>query len=212
MLGAFYFSNFVTGCPMLGCSTLYNPPGGGCIDGGWFVPRNTFYPDPGSIVNRANMYGDNQTYPAGVVWPRFALPTTIPVDKFVPPPTTSIPHYVESFSYCYPGCTGPLVDCITCSATEPITYPLCTSPSYARVAQKTESNQPLILSPVPASDLLKVSKMKDATDLEIINLFGNIVYYKRYSSEEVIIDIQNLRPGTYFLRANNTTYYKFIKL
>lgn len=80
------------------------------------------------------------------------------------------------------------------------------------MAQKTESNQPLILSPVPASDLLKVSNMKDATDLEIINLFGNKVYYKRCSSEEVIIDIQNLRPGTYFLRANNTSYYKFIKL
>jgi hypothetical protein len=70
----------------------------------------------------------------------------------------------------------------------------------------------LSVSPIPASEILKVKNIEDKVNLEIINMLGNVMMRNITVTGDVDIKIENLPAGTYFLRANGVTYYKFIKL
>ncbi|MDC1067922.1 T9SS type A sorting domain-containing protein [Candidatus Kapabacteria bacterium] len=62
--------------------------------------------------------------------------------------------------------------------------------------------------PNPAKDKLYMS---EGSDYQIFDIYGNLILKGRRTSKSTFIDIQNIRPGAYFIIANDNIK-KFIKL
>ncbi len=76
-------------------------------------------------------------------------------------------------------------------------------------AEALEANiQPLHLSPVPASDKLRIewaSAADTPVDLQIIDMSGRLIQKARMTSGLHELDVQHLKPGLYLLRAGKQT-------
>jgi uncharacterized repeat protein (TIGR03803 family) len=74
--------------------------------------------------------------------------------------------------------------------------------------------KPVSIYPNPAKDLLKVSSFENIRSIRIIDLPGKEVFQDNPGLKEIIIPIENLKSGVYFLRielSDQTLIRKFIK-
>ncbi len=73
-----------------------------------------------------------------------------------------------------------------------------------------------IISPVPARDMVTVKSLPSLlpSDFSLINLNGSVVIKGILDSEEAMINISRLRPGTYFMKigTEKKNIFKLIKL
>jgi hypothetical protein len=78
-----------------------------------------------------------------------------------------------------------------------------------------DSEREHIISPVPVRNLLKIRSLPVMipSPYALINLTGQVIVAGTLDSDESMIDVSGLSPGTYILRIgeNNTHFYKLIK-
>ena len=70
----------------------------------------------------------------------------------------------------------------------------------------------LSVYPNPATNLLNISSGQVITEVEVIDAVGRFVYHGKYHSGKVTLDVAAWSPGCYFLKVNNRTTAKFVKL
>jgi len=79
-------------------------------------------------------------------------------------------------------------------------------------SEKLNSNNEYSIYPQPANDILHIhaKTQSQTTIIDIINMIGQIVFTKKYQSENLInLNISYLNPGVYILKINNF-YIKII--
>ncbi len=75
-----------------------------------------------------------------------------------------------------------------------------------------ENNNSLIISPNPATNIIKTSGVKEKTQLCLYDMFGKIILTTE-TEINVELDVSNLSQGVYTLLSaskSNQTYNKFV--
>ena len=80
------------------------------------------------------------------------------------------------------------------------------------VPDLTVEGASLSVYPNPATNLLNISSDQVITEVEVIDAVGRFVYHGKYHSGKVTLDVATWSPGCYFLKVNNRTTAKFVKL
>ncbi len=73
-----------------------------------------------------------------------------------------------------------------------------------------QSDSDLYVYPLPVIDEMTIKGLKKLSNLYVIDFTGKIIFYMKNTDEEVILNLCQLVPGIYFIRANDKTL-KFVK-
>jgi len=68
-----------------------------------------------------------------------------------------------------------------------------------------------IIYPNPVASYLTITASHPITMVSISNLFGQIVYKRQYSADNLQVDVADLPAGIYLVKINNTEVRKFLK-
>jgi len=82
-----------------------------------------------------------------------------------------------------------------------------TGASVANIMRKEDVS----IYPNPAHDLIQINSLNNIQTITITNAIGQIVYSNSCNTTKAQICIQNLLPGLYFIKLNNTYFQKIIK-
>jgi hypothetical protein len=88
------------------------------------------------------------------------------------------------------------------------------SASAVGVTESTRNNL-VKLYPNPNNGALNIeSEAGDITNVEVVNVYGSVVYNESFDAEQVNVNLGDVKPGVYFARVRNangnTSNMKFI--
>lgn len=79
----------------------------------------------------------------------------------------------------------------------------------SRVSQSLHSR--ITISPNPAKGRVKINGLSDVHQLEVIDLSGRLWIEQKVLTNEVILDVETLTPGTYLIRTDQGVIKKLLK-
>jgi hypothetical protein len=136
----------------------------------------------------------------------FAPDTVLHLDK-IPSTITNGPLYTGFLSYYNP---TPLNETMTITSTQRSSQPACAP----LLAYQPYPEPLLVINPQPATSTIKISGAQKIKLISIYNSMAQLVNEKVVddSNDILLMDISNLNPGIYFLKASGSTYEKFGKI
>ncbi len=79
-------------------------------------------------------------------------------------------------------------------------------------ASHFETLKNFVIFPNPASNKLEIDGLIGSNVLIITNLIGEVEFSLVTEEEKIEIDISKLKPGVYFIKANEILFKKFVKI
>ncbi len=58
--------------------------------------------------------------------------------------------------------------------------------------------------PNPASDILNITSPEEISEIEIVNVMGQVVYRTEVNADNAVCDVNGLNAGVYFVRIYGT--------
>lgn len=71
-------------------------------------------------------------------------------------------------------------------------------------------DSPILIYPLPSSDVMFIKGLNDHTHLSLFDLQGRVLYRKRVNGPQVVLSVAHLTNGIYILQINSETF-KIIK-
>jgi len=98
--------------------------------------------------------------------------------------------------------------CGTDTAQATISVTDCSSTGLSNVAKSTDA---ITLYPNPAQDNVTISSTGIINDVVITNITGQQIFNEHYSAKEIVVNLNQMAPGVYVVRINDTKVYKIVK-
>jgi len=70
----------------------------------------------------------------------------------------------------------------------------------------------MVISPNPVSSILKIETEIHMHNIKIFDIFGSLVISVMVNSATYELQVSFLKPGTYFIDADNSLHKMFVKL
>ena len=74
-----------------------------------------------------------------------------------------------------------------------------------------KSTDAITLYPNPAQDNVTISSTGIINDVVITNITGQQIFNEHYSAKEIVVNLNQMAPGVYVVRINDTKVYKIVK-